>query len=78
LGNRIPLIQIGLLNDPSEVVVVASEVARLVIVRVAAEGIVQEKLCLSQRIFNPILACVGVATSSTITALITSRILSVV
>jgi hypothetical protein len=67
-----------LLHDPPEVVVVAAEVARLVVVRVASERIIQEKLRLSQRILDSILARVGVATSSIVTALITTRILSVV
>ena len=67
-----------MLHDPPEVVVVAAEVARLVVVRVASERIIQEKLRLSQRILDSILARVGVATSSIVTALITTRILSVV
>jgi len=67
-----------LLHDPSEVVVVATEVAGLIVVRVASERIIQEKLRLSQRILDSILARVGVATSPIITALVTTRILSVV
>lgn len=67
-----------MLHDPSEVVVVAAEVACLIVVRVASERIIQEKLRLSQRILDSILARVGVATSPIVTALVTTRILSVV
>ena len=67
-----------MLHDPPEIVVVAAEVARLIVVRVASERIIQEKLRLSQRILDSILARVGVATSPIVTALVTTRILSVV
>ena len=65
-----------MLHDATEVIVVATEVTCLVIVRIATERVVKKKLCLGKGIFDAIFA--GVSVAATVAALVTTRILSVV